>query len=61
MKVKVMLERADEFLSGAEEAVASERYNLAALCSYAALFWAAMAALAYFGVRVDRIDKGGMP
>lgn len=44
-----ILARAKEFLQGAEYAVQNNYFNVAAICSYAALFWAARGALAYAG------------
>jgi len=46
---KEMLARAKEFLQGAEYAVQNNHFNICAICSYAALFWAARAGLAYEG------------
>ncbi len=42
-----VLARAKEFLRGADFAVQNNCFNVCAICSYAALFWAARAALAY--------------
>jgi uncharacterized protein (UPF0332 family) len=47
---KEILTRAKEFLLGAEYAVQNTYFNVCAICSYAALFWAARAALAYEGL-----------
>lgn len=46
---KEILARAEEFLQTADHAVQNGRFNAGAICSYAALFWAARAALAYEG------------
>jgi uncharacterized protein (UPF0332 family) len=47
---KEILARAREFLHCAEYAVQNNYINGCAICSYAALFWAARAALAYEGM-----------
>jgi len=47
---KEILARAKEFLQGADYAVQNDHFNICAICSYAALFWAARAALAYEGL-----------
>lgn len=44
-----ILSRAEEFLQCVEFAVQNNHYNAGAICSYAALFWATRAALAYEG------------
>jgi len=44
-----ILTRAEEFLQCAEFAVQNSHFNAGALCSYATLFWAVRAALAYEG------------
>jgi uncharacterized protein (UPF0332 family) len=44
------LARAKEFQQGAEYAVQNDCFNVCAICSYATLFWAAQAALAYKGL-----------
>jgi len=49
LKPTEILARAKEFLQGAEYAVQNDSFNVGAVCSYAALFWAARAALAYEG------------
>jgi uncharacterized protein (UPF0332 family) len=46
---KEILARAEEFLQTADYAVQNGHLNAGAICSYAALFWAARAALAYEG------------
>ncbi len=46
---KEILARAKEFLQGTEYAVQNQYFNVCAICSYATLFWAARAALAYEG------------
>jgi uncharacterized protein (UPF0332 family) len=46
---KEILARAKEFLQGTDYAVKNDCFNVGAICSYAALFWAARAALAYEG------------
>jgi uncharacterized protein (UPF0332 family) len=40
---KEILARAEEFLQTADSAVQNGRFNAGAICSYAALFWAALA------------------
>ena len=49
MKPKEILARAEEFLQCAEYAAQNSLFNACAICSYAALFWAARAALAQEG------------
>ncbi len=49
LKSNEVLARAEEFLQCAEHAVQNNLFNACAICSYAALFWAARAALAYEG------------
>jgi uncharacterized protein (UPF0332 family) len=46
---KEILSRAEEFLQCADYAVQNGHFNACAICSYAALFWATRAALAYEG------------
>jgi uncharacterized protein (UPF0332 family) len=46
---KEILARAEEFLRCADYAVQNNCFNACAICSYASLFWAARAALAYEG------------
>ncbi len=50
LKPKEILARAEEFLQCAEHAAQSNLFNACAVCSYAALFWAARAALAHEGL-----------
>lgn len=50
LKPREILARAEEFLKCAEYAVQSGWFNACVICSYAALFWAARAALAYEGL-----------
>ncbi len=50
LKPGEILTRAEEFLQCAEYAAQSNLFNACAICSYAALFWAARAALAYEGL-----------
>lgn len=50
LKAGEILTRAEEFLQCAEYAAQSSLFNACAICSYAALFWAARAALAYEGL-----------
>ncbi len=50
LKPNEILARAEEFLQCAEYAAQSNLFNSCAICSYAALFWAARAALAYEGL-----------
>ncbi len=47
---KEILGRAREFSRTADSAVKNSDFNASAICSYAALFWAARAALAYEGL-----------
>lgn len=49
LKPMEILARAKEFLQGADYAVQNGCFNVCAICSYATLFWAARAALAYEG------------
>lgn len=49
LKPNEILVRAEEFLQCAEHAMRNGLFNAGAICSYAALFWAARAALAYEG------------
>ncbi len=46
---KEILARAKEFSLSADHAVQNSYFNACAICSYAALFWAARAALAHEG------------
>lgn len=50
LKSAEILARAEEFLQCAEHAAQSNLFNACAICCYAALFWAARAALAYEGL-----------
>jgi len=50
LKPMEILARAKEFLQGAEYTVQNSYFNICAVCSYATLFWAARAALAYEGL-----------
>ncbi|MEZ8216824.1 Uncharacterized protein, contains HEPN domain, UPF0332 family [Candidatus Fervidibacteria bacterium JGI MDM2 SSWTFF-3-K9] len=54
------LERAREFLKVAEMALDSDCHHAAVLCAYAAMFWAAIAALALVGVRREKWTHGGL-
>lgn len=49
LKPQEIVERAEEFWHYAELAASDNAFNVAAICSYVALFWAARAALAYEG------------
>jgi len=49
LKPMEILARAKEFLRGADFAMQNNCFNVCAICSYAALFWAARAGLAYEG------------
>ncbi len=49
LKPDEILTRAEKFLQCAEYAAQSNLFNACAICSYAALFWATRAALAYEG------------
>ncbi len=53
LKPKEILERAKEFLHCADLAIQNDYFNGCAICSYAALFWAARAALAHEGFTQD--------
>lgn len=55
-----MLERAEEFSQEAKTALNNERYHAAALCCYVALFWAAIMALEYVGVRREEWSHDGL-
>jgi uncharacterized protein (UPF0332 family) len=46
LKPTEILVRAHEFLQGADLAIKNDWWNVCTICSYAALFWAARAALA---------------
>ena len=54
------LERAKEYLAGAELAEENGLFNACALCCYAAMFWAAIAALAREGFKRDEWNHGGL-
>ena len=54
LKPKEILERAKEFLQCAEYAAHNSFFNVCAICSYAAMFWAARAALAREGFTQQR-------
>jgi uncharacterized protein (UPF0332 family) len=56
----VVLARAQEFLQLAELALANELYNGCAVCCYAALFWAAIAALEHQGFTQREWSHGGL-
>ena len=47
---EVLVERAKEFLKAAEMVLDANCHHAAALCAYAAMFWAAIAILALFDV-----------
>ncbi|MDZ7359781.1 MAG: HEPN domain-containing protein [candidate division KSB1 bacterium] len=49
LTAKEILARSDEFLRCADYAVQNDCFHACAICSYAALFWAARVALAYEG------------
>lgn len=53
-----MLERAKEFLKAAEWAIENGLLNVCALCCYAALFWAAVAALEHQGFKREEWAHG---
>lgn len=55
-----MLERAREFLGAAEGALEDGRLNACALCCYAALFWAAIAALEPQGFKREEWSHGAL-
>ncbi len=56
--VQEALSKAWRLLQVAEWAVEQELYDGAALCCYAALFWAAIAALAHQGIRREEWAHG---
>ena len=56
--VREALSKAWRLLQVAEWAVEQELYDGAALCCYAALFWAAIAALAHQGIRREEWAHG---
>jgi uncharacterized protein (UPF0332 family) len=58
--VEGVLERAREFLRIAEKALDAGCYHAAALCTYAAMFWAAIMALERVGIRQERWSHGGL-
>ena len=55
-----MLERAREFLRLAELALENGLYNGCAVCCYAVLFWAAIAALEHQGFKQPAWSHGGL-
>jgi uncharacterized protein (UPF0332 family) len=56
--VEQALAKASRLLQVAEWAIEHELYDGAALCCYAALFWAAIAALAHQGIRREEWAHG---
>ena len=54
------LERAKEYLRGAEACWSGDSLAGCALCCYAALFWAAIAVLAHIGVKQSEWSHGGL-
>jgi uncharacterized protein (UPF0332 family) len=58
LKPKEILERAKEFLHCADYAAQKEYYNACAICAYAALFWAARAALSREGFNQEKWEHG---
>lgn len=54
------LERAKEHLRGAEACLQADSLAGCALCCYAALFWAAVAALEHIGVKQSEWSHGGL-
>jgi len=58
LKPREILERAKEFLHCAEDAMENDHYNACAICSYAALLWAARAALAHEGFDQVKWEHG---
>lgn len=58
MKPKEVLSRANEFLYCADFALQNDYFNACAICSYAALFWAARAALAHEGLTQESWEHG---
>jgi len=54
------LEKARNLLSGAEACWQGESLEGCALCCYAAMFWAAIAALEHFGIRQIEWTHGGL-
>jgi len=57
---EVLLERAKEFLKAAEMVLNADCHHAAALCAYAAMFWAAIAALEKVGICQERWSHGGL-
>ncbi len=58
--IQQALAKAEKLLRVAEWAVEQELYDGAALCCYAALFWATIAALAHQGIRRREWSHGGL-
>ncbi len=54
------LEKAQNLLVGAEACWQSNSLEGCALCCYAAMFWAAIAALEHFGIRQTEWTHGGL-
>ena len=57
---EVLSGRAEEFLKAAEMTLNADCYHAAVLCAYAAMFWAAIAALEKIGIRQERWSHGGL-
>ncbi len=54
------LEKASQLLTGAEARWQNQSLEGCALCCYAAMFWAAIAALEHFGIRQAEWSHGGL-
>ena len=57
---EVLVEREKEFLKAAEMVLNADCHHAAALCAYAAMFWAAIAALEKVGICQERWSHGGL-
>jgi len=60
LKPKEILKRAKEFLHCADYALQNDYFNACAICSYAALFWTARAALAHEGFNQPKWEHSGL-
>lgn len=54
------MDRALEYLRGAELALSNELYNVCAVCCYYAMFWAATEALRHQGLKPTEWSHGGL-
>ncbi len=59
-EIQQALAKSEKLLRVAEWAVEQELYDGAALCCYAALFWATIAALAHQGFKQEEWAHGGL-